>query len=324
MARHSLVRATHPERKVMSIRPLVPALVAAVIALPLGAADSVPPNPALHTGSGQTAGGESSGGPVHSWELPAITVNGQRSEIKEQDLVGSYGQPRWSASRRFTETRAYVIPEGQIEFEYWLTVEDHPRGESDGARAVKQQYEVEINLPYRFQVDLYQSYEKEYPQEGADGENKLSETKFEVRWALADWDQIWGNPTLYAEWAAVSGDADVAEFKLLLADDLAPRWIWAFNAVYEFAVGGDCFRNYEVTGGLAYALSDSKFSIGVEAKAAWENTKVDRGDFENEIIFGLSIQYRPLNQFHVDLAIMAGLTDESPVTKTVMIAGWEF
>jgi hypothetical protein len=305
-----------------TLRSLSPLLVAVAL-LPLGAADTVPPNPALHAGpADQTASGESTN--THSWEMPALTVQGQRPELREQELIGSYGQPRWTARRRFTETRAYVVPEGQIEFEYWLTIEDHARGDSKGDRTVKQQYEVEMGLPYRFQIDLYQTYEKSYPQEGADGPNELSETKFEVRWALADWDVIWGNPTLYGEWATVSGDADVAEFKLLLADDLAPRWIWAFNAVYEFAVGGDLFRNYEVTGGLAYELVDSKFSLGLEAKAAWEDTKEDRGNYENEIIVGPSIQYRPQPQMHIDLAVMAGLTDESPVTKTVMIAGWEF
>jgi hypothetical protein len=324
LARRSLVRATHPERKVMSIRHLVPALVAAAVALPLGAADSIPPNPALHTGAGggQTASGEST--TVHSWEMPAITVQGQRSDLKEQELIGSYGQPRWTARRRFTETRAYVVPEGQIEFEYWLTVKDRARNDKDGATKVTQQYELEIGLPYRFQIDLYQAWEKEYEKNNDNESNQLAETKFEVRWALADWDEILFNPTLYAEWANVNGGPDVAEFKLLLADDLASHWIWAFNAVYEFEVGGDLARNYEVTGGVAYAIKDSVFSLGLEAKAAWENTKADRGDFENEILLGPSIQYRPLPQMHIDLAVMAGLTQESPVTKTVMIGGWEF
>lgn len=294
-------------------------LAATAASLPLSAADSVPPNPAQHVGNGKNASGESTS-TVHSWEMPAITVEGQRSQLREQDLIGSYEQPRWTARRRFTETRVYVIPEGQIEFEYWLTIKDRKRGDKDGEHKITQQYELEIGLPYRFQLDLYQAYEKE----GSDGDNALAETKFEVRWALADWDAIWANPTLYAEWVAVSGGHDVAEFKLLLADDLAPGWVWAVNGVFEAETGGEKFRNYEVTGAVAYSVIDSKLSVGLETKFAWEDVAADRGNYANEILLGPSIQIRPLPQMHIDLAVMAGLTDESPVTKTVMIAGWEF
>lgn len=302
---------------------LTPTILLVAASCALAAADSIPPNPALHAGNNnQTPSGENRG--THSWEMTAITVQGERPDLKEQELIGSYGQPRWTARRRFTETRAYVVPEGQIEFEYWLTVKDHARNDKDGATKVTQQYEIEIGLPYRFQLDLYQAWEKEYEKNNDNEENKLAETKFEVRYALADWDVIWGNPTLYAEWANVNGGPDVAEFKLLLADDLMSHWIWAFNAVYEFEVGGDLARNYEVTGGVAYCIKDSVFSLGLEAKAAWEDTKQDRGNYENEIIVGPSIQARPLPQMHIDLAVMAGVTQESPVTKTVMIAGWEF
>jgi len=183
-----------------------------------------------------------------------------------------------------------------------------------------QQYEIGIGLPNRFQLDLYQAYEKE----GGEGANALAETKAEVRWALADWGKIWANPTLYAEWAIVSGGPDVAEFKLLLADDLAPRWVWAANLVYETEVGGDKTHTYEITGGIGRTMVDEVFSLGLQAKVAWEDTEADRGDFENEILVGPSIQYRPLPQMRIDLAFMAGLTDDSPRSKTVAIAGWEF
>ena len=78
------------------------------------------------------------------------------------------------------------------------------------------------------------------------------------------------------------------------------------------------------TGAIAYGLIDSKLSVGLETKFAWEDVAADRGNYANEILLGPSIQVRPLPQMHIDLAVMAGLTDESPITKTVMIAGWEF
>src|SRR4051794_15727382 len=58
---------------------------------------------------------------LRTFELPAVTVVGEKpSDLREEDRVGSYGQPRWTATRRFLGTRVYVEPEGKIEFEYWL------------------------------------------------------------------------------------------------------------------------------------------------------------------------------------------------------------
>src|SRR5258705_9911513 len=56
---------------------------------------------------------------LRTFELPAVTVVGEKqSELREEDRVGSYGQPRWTATRLFPGTRVYVVPEGKLEFEY--------------------------------------------------------------------------------------------------------------------------------------------------------------------------------------------------------------
>lgn len=268
---------------------------------------------------------------THSWVMPAIAVDGVVSPVREAQRIGSYGQPRWAARRLFTETRTYVIPEGQIEFEYWLTVEDHARNDPDGKHSVKQQYEVEIGLPYRFQVDLYQQYLKE----GSDGPNQLDALKFEVRWAFADWDVIWGNPTAYVEWEQAQGDAvnggdyDTIEGKLLLCDEITDRLRWAANGVWEEKTGGDRERSRELTGGLSYGLVDSKVAIGAEAKFGWVDT-IDKGGTEErtpttkEWLIGPSAQFRPAPQTHIDIAWLAGITEDSPRSKFTMVAGWEF
>jgi len=50
-----------------------------------------------------------------------VTVEGERvPELFEEQRIGSYQQPRWTATRRFPTTRVYVVPEGKVEFEYWL------------------------------------------------------------------------------------------------------------------------------------------------------------------------------------------------------------
>ena len=74
---------------------------------------------------------------LHSWELPALTVQGGASPTARRRSGRRYAQPRWTTTRRFTEVRTYVIPEGQFDFEYWLFVECRPprprRGEAAGA-----------------------------------------------------------------------------------------------------------------------------------------------------------------------------------------------
>src|ERR1041385_923834 len=45
----------------------------------------------------------------HAWELPPIIVVGEKApELHEEEKIGSYAQPRWTADRRFPETRVYV------------------------------------------------------------------------------------------------------------------------------------------------------------------------------------------------------------------------
>ena len=58
-----------------------------------------------------------SGGHPRSWEMPEILVEGKGHRLKEEQRIGEYRQPRWTATRRFTTTRVYVIPKGKAEFD---------------------------------------------------------------------------------------------------------------------------------------------------------------------------------------------------------------
>ncbi len=290
-------------------------------------AEDISDTPTIRTGERSTASSETSG--THSWEMPALTVQGHRERtLREEDRIGGYGQPRWTARRRFAETRVYVIPEGQFEFEYWLVVETPKKPDALGKRSpkIQQVYEAEIGLPYRFQLDLYQIYEKTG---NSHGTTTGPEQKFELRWALADWGVIPFNPTLYAEWAQEPASPDHVECKLLLGDELKPRVHWATNFVFEHETGALQENSWEMTNALSYTLRDERFSVGLEDKFAWINTidPLDNGrrtGFAREILLGPSIQYRPLPQMHINLSVLAGLTDDSPQSKTVMVAGWEF
>src|SRR5436309_2798240 len=81
---------------------------------------------------------------LRSFELPPVNVVGQKpSDLREEDRVGSYGQPRWTATRRFPNTRVYVVPEGKIEGELWFIPRFLHSGETNGRYLA----EVEYGLP---------------------------------------------------------------------------------------------------------------------------------------------------------------------------------
>jgi hypothetical protein len=315
-----------------AIRPLCATGMLAASLASLSAADDT----AIPTaGAGpKTTPGTSTG--THSWELPPLTVQGGE-RVRDADLVGTYGQPRWSTARRFAEVRTYVIPEGQFEFEYWLFVTTPSRHEKDDATAaglpkpkseVKQQYEAEIGLGHRLQLDLYQVYVKD----GSNGDNQLDATKFELRYALADWGKIWGNPTLYGEWEQAAHGADSAEVKLLLCDDITNRLAWATNFVDEQKTGDDRSRSLEWNTAVGYSAIDGKLSVGAELAIAnvSERDADPAGGFlasrsrHWEVAVGPTIRFYPLPQAHVIVTELIGLNKDAAESKTAMIFGWEF
>jgi hypothetical protein len=254
---------------------------------------------------------------LRSWELAPTVVTAKRSSpLREEDRVGPYEQPRWTARRLFPSTRIYVIPPGQFQFEYWTRVMT-PR---EGKTTVETQYEVEIGLPNRFQLDLYAVNEKT----GSEGELDWSEQKFEVRYALADWGVIPLNPTLYVEWVEKSASPDVVEAKLLLGDEIASSWHWGSNLVFEHEVSGERANEYELTLGVAHTLQDEKLSLGGELKAALSDTSEDRGDYEKSLEIGPSLQYRPVPAMHIDFAPLVGIGSDSRAADIFLVLGWEF
>jgi hypothetical protein len=252
---------------------------------------------------------------LRSYELPPVNVVGATpSELREEDRVGPYAQPRWTATRRFPNTRVYVVPEGKIEAELWFIPRFYKSGNTDGRYLA----EIEYGLPYRFQIDAYYRLDIDQSGKGQNG------AQFEVRWALADWGKIWGNPTLYIEYVAHEFDPDAVEAKLLLGDELAPRWHWGVNFVAELETGGEREYTYEIDGGLSYTLLDEKFSVGAETKVEFISTQGHRADYETSIMVGPSVQWRPVERLTVNLAPLFGVTDDAPTARVYLNIGWEF
>jgi hypothetical protein len=255
---------------------------------------------------------------THTWDMPPVDVYGQ-APIVEEDRIGDYEQPRWTAHRRFGETRVYVMPKGMVEFEYWLL----PEIAKDGPTQFTSLYEVGFGLPGRLQLDLYAAANKT----GPEGTLSVDQQKVEMRYAFADWGKIPGNPTLYLEWTQNSGGPDALEGKLLLGGELAPRWHWGSNLVFEHEVSGAQENSHEWTTGLSYTARDMKVDVGVETQLALVNSLDDhgvRGPMTTAFLAGPSLQFRPLPQMHLDIAPLLGFNHDAPRTKLFVVLGYEF
>jgi hypothetical protein len=253
---------------------------------------------------------------LRSWELPAIVVQGEPvSGLREEDRIGPYAQPRWTATRRFPTTRVYVIPEGKVEVEGWARA-TVSRDDGTDWRFLQ---EIEIGLPYRFQLDLYLREDW-----STDDKDLLWGGQFEVRWALADWGKIWGNPTLYFEYVALEERPDKIEPKLLLGGDVAEGWHWGLNFVAEIELDGDLEHEFALTAAISRTIIDEKLSLGVECITRITDDKSHRGDFDESFVIGPSLQWRPLPNFTLNFAPLIGIGGHSPLAQIFFNAGWEF
>ena len=199
---------------------------------------------------------------------PQIVVTGD-------ELPSAYGAPgSFSRSRFSTLTNAYVLPPGGVfaGLIYQGDLDNH--GPTDHFFT----QEIEVGLPYRFGVAI------ENEVEFAEGDASNRAFSIEARWALADWDKVPLNPTLFAEYKFGTGkilheeapgeemmmeedmggegepppdeeemmreeggrpdQPDAYEFRLLLSEEIAKNVEWSFNAFLENETSGDRGREW--------------------------------------------------------------------------------
>lgn len=250
-------------------------------------------------------------------ELETLTVH--PGALREEIPVGAYGQPEWTTRRRFPTTRVYLQqPPFGMGVEQWWRGKFYENGDTK----FRWQTEWEIGLPHRFQFDIYGNFEKD-----TEDTTRYDNTAFELRYAFADWGKIPLNPTVYAEYKVRAEDRgpDVAEYKLLLGDELAPAVHWGFNLVYEYELGGEEeAREWQASTGLSHTLNDRGCSLGVEALGASETVKGSRGDPEQSLNIGPSVQFRPSRNTHVDIVPLFGVNHDAPDVIAFVVLGYDF
>jgi hypothetical protein len=232
----------------------------------------------------------------------------------EASPVGPYQQPEWTTQRRFPGTRVYLQQTPwNTGFEQWVRYRDF----RDGSSETRFQEEFEVGLPYRFQVDLYETW-------AIDQDRRANQDEFsaEVRWALADWGKIPLNPTLYLEYAQHNRAANTLEGKLLLGTDFTPRWHWGLNLACEQELSRQDNTEFAVSQGISYTLVDQKLGAGIEMEYSHEKAIGSRG--ENTFNIGPSVQWRPTLWSHIDLAPLIGCTHDSPRVEVYLVIGIDF
>src|SRR5256886_10648363 len=174
--------------------------------------------------------------------------------VTGDDVASAYGAPGGLSRSRFAPlTTAYVLPPWTFYFGEIYEGDAFRHGFPDHIFP----QEVELGLPYRFGVAAETRFER------FNGGGGIQTISLEGRYALADWNKIPLNPTLFAEYKFGVGTIrheegpppppgeeeeeesgppkvpDAYEFRLLLAQDFGERFEWAVNWFFEKENTGD-------------------------------------------------------------------------------------
>ncbi len=260
--------------------------------------------------------------------------------VTAEEVPSAYGAPPGLSRSRFSNVvNAYVLPPWSFFFGELYEGQGFRHGPPDHLFT----QEIEMGLPYRFNVAAEAQFERF---NGGGGAQTVS---LEARWALADWNKIPLNPTLFAEYKFGVGTIrheevppppgggeeeesgppkvpDAYEVRLLLAQDFFERVEWAMNWFFEKENTGDRGREW----GFSQAamtpvlLPNERLKVGIEMLYKNVTTKDTRGDAVNSFVIGPSVAWKPTAQSRLDISPLFGCTHDSPVADVFVAFSWLF
>jgi hypothetical protein len=276
-------------------------------------------------------------------ESTTSTTNTQQTiVVRGEEVPSSYGAPPAQSRSRFSNlVNSYVLPPFAV---YAAAIY-----EGDALRFNRPDHnytaEVEMGLPYRFGVAVENAVETF---RGTTQERSFS---IEGRYALADWDKIPLNPTLFVEYkfgighilhdegppeAAGPGEAqdfldeqnplpDAIEARVLLSETFG-ELEWALNGFFEQETSGDRGREY----GFAQAamvpviLPHERLKVGVEMQLTTFTDKGIRDDPSYRFIIGPTIAWKPSKNTRFDVSPLFGVTDDAPRASVFAVFSYVF
>jgi len=279
------------------------------------------------------AGGRS----LHAQE--AVTT--QTVNVTGEEVPSSYGAtPGFSRSRFSNLTQSYVLPPGAV-FAGLIYQGDALRFNRPDHMLTQ---EIEIGLPNRFGLAFENSIENH---RGTTQERTFS---IEGRYALADWNKIPLNPTIFVEYKFGIGDIlhdegppamapkgegrafleehlplpDAVEVRLLLAHDFGNNVEWALNGFFEQEVGGDRGREVGFAQSLMFPiiLPNERLKIGAEMQfTSFTDAGIrDAGeDPSYRCVIGPTVAWKPSRNTRLDVSTLFGVTDDSPRASVFVV-----
>jgi hypothetical protein len=273
-----------------------------------------------------------------------VVVTAQAAPGAYEEVPSAYGAPpEFSRSRFSNAVNAYVLPPWAFFFGELFEGQGFRHGPPDYLFT----QEIEMGLPFRFNVAAEAQFERF---NGGGGARSVS---LEARWALADWNKIPLNPTLFAEYKfgvgtvrheevappmGVGGEEeeeeeggppkvpDAYEFRLLLAQDFGEHVEWAMNWFFEKENTGDRGREW----GFSQAamtpilLPNERLKVGIEMQYKNTTVKDTRGDPLHSFTIGPTVAWKPTTQTRLDISPLFGCTAGAPVADVFVAFSWLF
>jgi hypothetical protein len=268
----------------------------------------------------------------------------QEIVVTGEEVPSAYGAPPGLSRSRFSNTtQAYVLPPWAFFFGELFEGQGFRHGPPDYLFT----QEIEMGLPYRFNVAAESQFERF---NGGGGAQTVS---LEARWALADWNKIPLNPTLFAEYKFGVGTIrheevpppvgeggeeeeeeeggppkvpDAYEVRLLLAQDFFERVEWAMNWFFEKENTGDRGREWGFSQAamMPVLLPNERLKLGIEMQYKNVTTKDTRGDAVNSFVIGPTVAWKPTASTRLDISPLFGCTHDSPVADVFVAFSWLF
>jgi len=268
----------------------------------------------------------------------AQTATAEELVITGDDVRSAYGAPGGFSRTRFAPlTTAYVLPPWQFYFGSIYEGDTFQHGPPDHIFT----QELEMGLPYRFGVAAETAIER------FNGGGGFETVSLEGRYALADWNKIPLNPTLFVEYkfgvgpirheegpppppgeeeeeAGPPQHPDAYEVRLLLSQEFCQRWEWALNAFFEKENTGDRGREWGFAQSVVtpILLPREQLKVGVEMQYQNFTVKDTRGNADNSFVVGPTVAYRITKNTRFDISALFGCNDESPHAQVFGVFSW--
>jgi len=255
----------------------------------------------------------------------------------ENDIRSAYGAPGTFSRTRFSPTTtAYVLPPYQFMLATIYEGDFFRHGPPDHLFT----QELEMGLPHRFGIAAETELER------FNGGGGFETVSLEARYALADWDKIPLNPTLFVEYkfgvgpirheegpAPPPGEEEEAgppqipnayELRLLLSEEFFHRWEWALNGFFEKENTGDRGREIGFAQSIVtpILLPREQLKVGVEMEYKNFSVKDTRGNADNIFVIGPTAAYRTSTNTRLEASALFGCTDDSPHAQIFGVFSW--